>query len=131
MFSGLFKGELPLKITFWKFACLGLAILKLCNMFFLTMMEKYITNMTILRFYTKHFHMVYSPKLSLLWALFYLFSIFLILVFSWNIVLGVWRSANNYDKSVWLRFLAKASILILVFTTINSISASALFYLGL
>jgi TRAP-type C4-dicarboxylate transport system permease small subunit len=55
--------------------------------------------------------MVNSPKLGILWTLCYLSSLIILAIYSWNIVLGVWRSSNNYEKSGILSFFAKLFII--------------------
>ncbi len=127
MLSKLIKGELELKTTFWKYGILGLILLKLAVTFSHKLLSSYLNGNTLLVYFTKYFHPIYSPKLSLLWALCYVFSLLILTAYSWNIVVAVWRSAATYDKSVWLSFLARFFILLMLVWVWSSISLSPLF----
>lgn len=72
MLSKLFKGELSLKATFWKFGILGLIILKLAVRIFGSLLAGHIKGVSIVEFFTRYFHPIYSSKLSILWTLCYL-----------------------------------------------------------
>ena len=74
MLSKLFKGELSLKATFWKFGILGLIILKLAVRIFGSLLAGHIKGVSIVEFFTRYFHPIYSSKLSILWTLCYLSS---------------------------------------------------------
>lgn len=131
MLSKLFKGELSLAATFWKFGVLGLIVIKLAVQLFEKLLSGYIPSGSIYNFFMYRFHPIYSSKMSIFWTLWYISSLLVLAAYSWNIVLGVWRSANNYDKSVWLSFLAKAGILGLLFVIWSSVVMTAARFLGL
>ena len=114
MWAKLFKGELSLGATFWKFGILGLAILHYIFIFFGSMLNSYLKGRTIYDFFMHHFHFVYSSKLSLWWALCYMAAFCILLGYSYKIVVAVWRSAASYSKSIWLAQLARIGILIAV-----------------
>lgn len=114
MLSKLFKGELSLKATFWKFGILGLIILKLAVRIFGSLLAGHIKGVSIIEFFTRYFHPIYSSKLSILWTLCYLSSLLILAVYSWYIIGAVWKSSAAYDKSLWLRNLARLFILLFV-----------------
>ncbi len=114
MFSKLFKGEFSLGETFWKFGVLGLIIINILILFFGRMLSGYLQGHSINEFFFHHFHVINSPKLSILWTLCYVSSLLVLVAYSWNIVLAVWRSAANYEKSVILSFFAKIAIVVVV-----------------
>lgn len=114
MFSKLFKGEFSLAETFWKFGVLGLIVLNVFVKFFAYLLNGYLQGLSIKNYFFHNFHVVDSPKLGILWTLCYLTSLIVLAFYSWNIVLGVWRSANNYEKSGILSFFAKLFILAIV-----------------
>lgn len=117
MFAKLFKGELSLGATFWKFGVLMLIILHYALKMFASFLSSYLSGKSITQFFLTSFHFVYSPKLSLLWTLCYI-STFLILVFySYKIIIAVWKSSANYAKSIWLVHLSRLGILLAVFMT--------------
>lgn len=131
MLSKLFKGELSLAATFWKFGFFGLIIIKLATSLFAKLLSAHVQSGSIYSFFMYKFHPIYSSKMSIFWTLWYISSLLILAAYSWNITLGVWRSANNYDKSVWLSFLAKVSILALVFIIWSSTIMPAARFLGL
>lgn len=121
MFSKLFKGELSLTATFWKFGILGLIILTLAVKVFGALLLGYIKGASIFEFYIRHFHPIYSPKLSILWTLCYVSSLLVLVFYSWNIISAVWKSSAAYDKSIWLSYLARLFILLAVVLVWSSI----------
>ncbi len=127
MFSKLVKGEIDLKTTFWKYGILGLIILKFAVTISHNLLSGYLNGNTLLVYFTKYFHPIYSPKFSILWALCYVSSLLLLTVYSWNIVLAVWRSSAAYDKSVWLSFLARLFIVLTLVIVWSSVSLAPLF----
>ncbi len=114
MFSKLFKGEFSLGETFWKFGVLGLAVLNILILFFGRMLSGYLQGRTINEFFFHHFHMINSPKLSILWTLCYVSGLLMLVVYSCNMILAVWRSAANYEKSAILGFFAKIAMVLIV-----------------
>ena len=114
MLTKLFKGELSLGATFWKYGVLGLIILYYALKMFASFLASYLKGRTIYDFFMHHFHFVYTSKISLWWALCYVATFLLLLSYSYKIIIAVWRSAANYDKSIWLAWLAKIAIVLLV-----------------
>lgn len=114
MWAKLFKGELPLVETFWKFGVLGLIILKFITKCFGNLLNGYLQGRTIYSFFLHYFNPLTSSKLSILWTLCYISSLLILAVYSWNILVAVWKSSANYDKSGILRFLARICIILMV-----------------
>ena len=114
MLTKLFKGELSLAATFWKFGIFGLFVLYYALKISAKFLASYLGKSSILNYFFYEFHFVYSPKMSLWWALCYV-SIFIILtIYSYRIIIAVWRCAKNYEKSVWLAWLARLGIVFTV-----------------
>ena len=80
MFAKLFKGELSLAATFWKFGVLALIILHYALKMFASLLTSYLKGKTILNFFLNDFHFIYTPKLSLLWALCYIATFIILIV---------------------------------------------------
>lgn len=114
MWSKLFKGERPLIETFWKFGVLGLIILKFITKCFGSLLSSYLQGRTIYNFFLHHFNPLTSSKLSIFWTLCYISSLLILAMYSWNIMVAVWKSSANYDKSEILRFLARISIVLMI-----------------
>lgn len=115
MLVKLFKGELSLGSTFWKFGILGLIILHYTLKMFASLLRSHLDQKTIYEFFMHHFHIVYSSKMSVWWALCYMSTFVVMVVYSYKIVIAVWRCAASYDKSIWLAQLARLGILLAVF----------------
>ena len=114
MFSKLFKGELSLAATFWKFGVFGLILLHYALRMFASFLAGYLQGRTVFDFFMHHFHLVYTSKWSLWWALCYVGTLILFIIYSYKIIVAVWRAAESYDKSVWLAQLARIGILLTV-----------------
>ena len=117
MIEKLFKGELSLGATFWKFGVLGLIILHYALKISASLLSSHLKGRTMYDFFMHHFHFVYTPKLSLLWSLCYLSAFAILIIYSYRIVVAVWRSSAKYDRSIWLVHLSRLGILLAVFMT--------------
>ena len=115
MLTKLFKGELSLGATFWKFGVLGLIILHYVLKMFASFLAAHLKGRTIYDFFMHHFHFVYTSKLSLWWALCYMATFLVLVGYSYKIIIAVWRSVAAYDKSIWLAQLARIGIVLTVF----------------
>lgn len=127
MLSKLFKGELPLGATFWKFGVLGLIILRLAVVLFGKLLLGHLKGASIIAFFTRYFHPIYSSKLSILWTLCYLSTLLLLAFYSWKIIAAVWKSSAEYDKSVWLRQLSRLFIVLMVVLVWGSLNFNSFF----
>ena len=121
MLSKLFKGELELKVTFWKYGILGLIIMQLLVRMFGSLLLSYLQGRSIANYFMHHFHPIYSPKLSILWTLCYVSGLLVMAAYTYNMVLAVWRSSAAYDKSLWLRHLARIFFVAFVFIIWSSV----------
>lgn len=117
MFAKLFKGELSLGATFWKYGVLGLIILHYALKMFASLLSSYLKGKTIFYFFFNEFHFIYTSKLSLLWTLCYVATFIILLVYSYKIIVAVWRCSANYTKSIWLVHLSRLGILFAVVMT--------------
>ncbi len=114
MLAKLFKGELSLAATFWKFGILGLFILYSSLKLSANFLKTYLNGKSIANYFMHNFHFVYSPKMSLWWALCYISLFVVLIIYSYKIVVAVWRSAKNYEKSIWLAQFARIGIIFAV-----------------
>ena len=114
MLEKLFKGELSLAATFWKYGVLGLIILH-CGLANLAeFLGAHLKGHTIFDFFLRHFNFFYSSKISLWWALCYMAFFVIFVIYSYRIIIAVWRSAKSYSKSIWLAQLARIGIIVAV-----------------
>ena len=114
MLAKLFKGELSLATTFWKYGILGLIILHYGFGMIAAFLNSHLKGRTILEFFLHHFNFFYSDKLSLWWVLCYMAAFVIFVVYSYRIIVAVWRSAKSYSKSIWLEQLARLGIILAV-----------------
>ena len=117
MFEKLFKGELSIGASFWKYGVLILIILHYALRMFASLLSSYLKGKSIVQFFLNDFHFVYTPKLSMLWTLCYIATFIILVVYSYKIIVAIWRCSENYAKSVWLIHLSRLGILVAVFMT--------------
>jgi hypothetical protein len=117
MIAKLFKGELSLGATFWKYGVLALIILHYALRTFASLLSSYLKGKTIVQFFFHEFHFIYTPKLSLLWTLCYITTFTIMIYYSYKIIGAVWKSSANYVKSTLIVHLSRLGILLAVFMT--------------
>ncbi len=127
MLSKLFKGEFGLGVTFWKYGILALIVMKLIVRLFGSLLQKHIQGVSIADFFLHHFHPIYSSKFSILWTLCYLSGLLVMALYTYNITIGLWKSSSEYDKSLWLRHLARILFIIFVIAIWGSMDFLPLF----
>ena len=122
MFKKLLNGEFSLKETFWKYGIFGFLI---CN--FLFIISQKLLHPRLLGYTIKDFYTVYVPRIAkvenftVALTLFYIASICLIISYSYVMIMGIWRSSSEYNKSVWLRYVSRLIVLIIATISLKGI----------
>lgn len=127
MLSELFKGKLGLGSTFWKYGVAGLLILKFATLVFDKMLAAYLRGRTIFWYFSHQFNLIYSSYQAIVWALCYVICVAGLALYSWVMVVAVWKSSAVYDKSVWLRHLSRIGILLMVLWVWKTVNLTPLF----
>lgn len=115
MFGKLVYGKFSLKETFWKFGVLGLFTLALIAKIFKSFLFQKIGNAGIVFYYAHRFSFLNMDNGVLFYTLGYFVFITALALYGIMVLFGVWRSAEEYDKSIWIRRIAKLMILIVFY----------------
>ncbi len=121
MLKKLMSGELSLSSTFWKFGVLGLALIVFAARLFGGLLAPKLNGISLWLYYTKYFHPLNMNTGIVVLTVCYLACLAAFVWYSMIIISGTWRSAAEYDKSVWLRYIARLMIILLVFIGYNII----------
>ncbi len=113
MLKKLFNGELPLRVAFWKYGVLGLTILYYIHKMFRSLAGYYASGNNWINFF-KNFNISNFSQINVVWLLCYFATSLFLIIYSCGIIKGIWKSAANYDKSIWLAQLARLIIVTIV-----------------
>ncbi len=120
MYQKLVNGEFGLKETFWKFGVLGIIITDFIVKAFGGFLAKKLAGISILTYYTKYFNPLKMDSALLILTVCYFVSLAFFLFYCVSVVRGVWKSSEAYERSIWLRHIARILTLLLVFVSISS-----------
>ena len=115
MFGKLVYGQYSLKETFWKFGVMGIFLVSFIARIFGAFLKQKIDGMSIQYYYTHHFRMLNMDNMILFLTIAYFVFVLALCLYSVMMVFGIWRSSAEYDKSIWLRHLAKLFILLVIY----------------
>ncbi len=115
MFGKLIYGQYSLKETFWKFGVLGIAFCALITRCFKVFLSQHLHGISLGDYYMHYFSPLKMDNMMLFLTIGYFVFAFVLCAYSIMVIFGVWRSAAEYDKSVWMRHIAKIMILVLVY----------------
>lgn len=115
MYKKLIAGELSLGETFWKFGILGGLLGYFVVRIFGGILAPQLHGYSIYAYYTQYYNPLKGGSDILLSTVCYLTSLG---IFSWyifSVILGVWRSSAEYDKSVLYKYLSRITIVFLAY----------------
>ena len=113
MLKKLFNGEFPLRTTFWKYGVLGLIILYYAFKMFKSLAGYYGRGSNWLNIF-QNISIHKLAGLNVAWVLSYLAISVFLMIYSYGIIKGTWKSAAAYEKSAWLAQLARLIIISIV-----------------
>lgn len=119
MLGKLWHGELSLKESFWKFGVLGLLACAFITKIIKVLLLRQLGGVDLIYYYTHYFLPLKMNGMLMFLTLLYFFAAFVLCVYGLIVVFGVWRSAAEYTKSIWLRQIARIFILIVVYLSIR------------
>ena len=119
MFGKLIYGQFSLKETFWKFGVLGIFICSLISRGFKSFLMQHLNGISLGTYYTQYFSPLNMDNTMLFLTIGYFLFAFVLCVYSVMVLFGVWRSAAEYDKSIWMRHLAKLFILGVIYAGLH------------
>ncbi len=114
MLKKMLAGELSLIDTFWKFGVLGLPVITFLVKIFGKMLARKLNHHSVLTYFiSPHSNIEFSTTIL---TLAYLSSLSFFLFYSYSLILGTWRSSAEYNRSLWLRHLARVFMALMVFS---------------
>ena len=119
MFGKLVYGQFSLKETFWKFGVVVIYLLSIVTKTFGSILNKKIQGLPIKYYYTHYFYPVNFDSEVLTFTIIYFVLFSALSLYSIMVLFGVWRSSREYDKSIWLRHIARLFILLVIYSGIK------------
>lgn len=115
MFKKLIRGELSLSETFWKFGVLGMIFLTIIGKISNNILSKKLGKLAVVEYYTKYFSPLRMDSGVIAATIFNISAVLLLIFYSISMMLAVWRSSSKYDRSVWLRYISRFSMFLMIF----------------
>ena len=116
MYKKLLAGELGFGETFWKFGILGGLLGYFIVHILGSILAPQLHGYSIYAYYTQYYNPLRSGSDILLSTICYLTSLGIFSVYIISVILGVWRSSAEYDKSVILKYLARGVIIFMAYS---------------
>ncbi len=116
MFKKMVAGELSLGTTFWKYGVLFLLLLTFTTKFFEKLLHRQTGTTDLWYFFSHHFNIFKSDQMITLWTLCYISAAIGTFYYAINFTGGLWRSSAKYERSSWLKNIARLSTLALLFS---------------
>jgi len=121
MFSKILHGQFELKTMFWKYGVWGMFLLTFITYLLRIFLLHQLKGMTLTYYYTNVFSFINMNNMILFLTIAY-FTLFAVMVFYAIILtLGIFRSSAEYDKSTWLRQMARIFILVIIFFAFKTV----------
>lgn len=115
MYKKLIAGELSLGETFWKFGILGGLLGYFVVRIFGSILAPQLHGYSIYAYYTRYYNPLRSGSDILLSTVCYLTSLGVFCWYIFSVILGVWRSSAEYDKSVFFKYSSRIVIVFLAY----------------
>lgn len=115
MFAKILHGQFELKEMFWKYGVWGEFLITFIMYLVRIFLIHNLNGMRLGEYYSKVFSFINMDRPVLFLTIIYFTFLAFLTFYSIILVMGIWRSSAEYDKSVWLRHLARLFILVVVF----------------
>ena len=115
MYKKLIAGELSLGETFWKFGIIGGLLGYFVVRIFGSILAPQLHGYSIYAYFTRYYNPLRSGSDILLSTVCYLTSLGVFCWYIFSVILGVWRSSAEYDKSVFFKYLSRIIIVFLAY----------------
>ena len=115
MFAKILHGQFDLRQMFWKYGVWGEFLITFILYLFRIFLIHKLDGMTLGYYYKNVFSFINMNNMVLFLTISYFTILAFLTFYSIILVIGIWRSSAEYDKSVWLRHLARIFILFVVF----------------
>lgn len=111
MYKKLIAGELSLGETFWKFGVLGSLLGFSIVWIFGGILVPQLHGYSIYTYFTQYYNPLRNGSDILLSTVCYLTSLGIFCAYLFSVVLGVWRSSAEYEKSVFMKYCSRIGII--------------------
>ena len=115
MFAKILHGQFELRQLFWKYGVWGVSLITFIMYLFRIFLIHKLNGLRLFEYYRKVFSFINMDNTMLFLTISYFTLLAFLTFYSIILVMGIWRSSAEYDKSVWLRHLARIFILLVVF----------------
>ncbi len=115
MIKKLIAGELSLADTFWKFGVLGMCVCLFVVRFLGSLLAGKLHGISLYMYFSRYFSLFNIDTTLVILSFCYLICLAAFVWYSVVLLLGIWRSSDKYDKSVWLRYISRLATLFLLF----------------
>ena len=116
MYKKLIAGEFGLRDTFWKYGVMGTLLGLFVVKLFGSLLAPKLAGVSIYKYFTVYFNPLTMDTGIVVYTVCYLTSLFVFVAYNISMVLAVWRSAAAYERSPWLRHIARLMMLLIVCT---------------
>lgn len=121
MYKKLLAGELSLGETFWKFGILGTLLGLFVVRVFGSILAPQLHGYSIYAYYTRYYNPLRNGSDILLSTVCYLTSLAIFCAYVFSVVLGVWRSSAEYEKSAFIKYLSRGLIICMAYSCLSII----------
>jgi len=115
MFAKILHGQFSLRETFWKYGVWGEFLITFILYLFRIFLIHKLDGLKLGEYYRTVFSFINMDRPILFLTISYFTILAFLTFYSIILVFGIWRSSAEYDKSVWLRHLARIFILVVIF----------------
>ena len=115
MFAKILHGQFELKEMFWKYGVWGEFLIMFIIYLFRIFLKHRLNGLKLGYYYKNVFSFINMDNTMLFLTITYLTLLAFLTFYSIILVIGIWRSSSEYDKSVWIRHLSRIFILVMVF----------------
>ena len=119
MFGNLVYGKFSLKETFWKFGVIGIFFCSVITKIFKSFLLQKLNGVTISYYYTHYFSPLKMDNMILFLTIGYFVCLLALILYSIMVLFGIWRSSAEYDKSIWMRHIARLMTFVIIYASLN------------
>ena len=121
MFAKILHGQFSLKEMFWKYGVLGLGFICFITTIFKAFLIEKLNGMTLGYYFRIVFSLVHMDTAIVVLTVIYFTLLAFLLFYAIILIFGIFRSSAEYDKSIWLRQIARILIIALVYIAFKSV----------
>ena len=121
MFSKILHGQFELRQMFWKYGVWGVFILSFITYLFRIFLIHQLKGMKLIYYYKNVFSFINMDNTVLFLTIAYLTLLVAMIFYCIILTIGIFKSSGEYDKSIWLRHIARILILLIIFFAFKAV----------